>query len=531
MDRYVIYLRKSRADLEAEAHGEGETLSRHKTALNELARRMKLTVSATYEEIVSGETIAARPQMQRLLEEVANGEWDGVLVMEVERLARGDTMDQGLVAQTFKYSGTKIITPLKTFDPNNEFDEEYFEFNLFMARREFTTTNRRLVRGRQASAKEGKYVGSVAPYGYKKIKLENDKGYTLEIIEEQADVVRMIFNWYAEGADVNGEKKRLGLHAIAYRLNQLGIKSQGKKDYWTIYGVRNMLVNPVYIGKIRWGYRKVKKIVTSDGKRRKVRDPADEGEYIVVDGLHEPIISEELFYKVQELFANIPPASVKYELTCQNPLAGILRCGKCGNALSYNANKNVRDVIPRVYCHSIGCKCVSSRYDLVENRLLSILQEWVNEYKVDKKQSKQEERHGANIKSAISSAESELQELNAQLDKIYTLFERGTYTERIFKQRSETIESKITDVTERREQLENELAASSERRRIQNEFAPAVEHILEVYPTLSAAEKNEMLKQVIERIVYEKNVKGNHRPGSDEQFTLGVFPRLPKKGD
>ena len=152
MSRYCIYLRKSRADLEAEAHGEGETLSRHKTALLELARRMGITISATYEEIVSGETIAARPQMQRLLSEVGAGEWDGVLVMEIERLARGDTMDQGLVAQTFKYSGTKIITPLKTFDPQNEFDEEYFEFGIFMARREFTTTNRRLVRGREASA-------------------------------------------------------------------------------------------------------------------------------------------------------------------------------------------------------------------------------------------------------------------------------------------------------------------------------------------------------------------------------------------
>lgn len=77
LSKYCIYLRKSRADLEAEAHGEGETLSRHKTALLELARRMGITISATYEEIVSGETIAARPQMQRLLSEVGAGEWDG----------------------------------------------------------------------------------------------------------------------------------------------------------------------------------------------------------------------------------------------------------------------------------------------------------------------------------------------------------------------------------------------------------------------------------------------------------------------
>lgn len=97
-----------------------------------------------YEEVVSGDTIAARPQMQQLLADVDEGLWEGVLVMEVERLARGDTIDQGIVAQAFKVTDTKIITPLKSYDPNNEFDEEYFEFGLFMARREYKVINRRL---------------------------------------------------------------------------------------------------------------------------------------------------------------------------------------------------------------------------------------------------------------------------------------------------------------------------------------------------------------------------------------------------
>ena len=82
--------------------------------------------------------------------------------MEVERLARGDTIDQGIVAQTFKFSDTKIITPIKTYNPNNEFDEEYFEFGLFMSRREYKTINRRLQRGRMASVKDGKYVANKA---------------------------------------------------------------------------------------------------------------------------------------------------------------------------------------------------------------------------------------------------------------------------------------------------------------------------------------------------------------------------------
>ena len=98
---YCIYLRKSRADLEAEMHGEGETLKRHQDILLALAKKMNLSIGKIYSEIVSGETIAARPVMQQLLSEVEQGLWDGVLVMEVERLARGDTVDQGIVAQTF----------------------------------------------------------------------------------------------------------------------------------------------------------------------------------------------------------------------------------------------------------------------------------------------------------------------------------------------------------------------------------------------------------------------------------------------
>ena len=166
---YAMYLRKSRADMEAEARGEGETLAKHEKALTELAKRLSLSVVKQYREIVSGENIAARPQMQALLADVNDGKYDGVLVMEIERLARGDTIDQGVVAQAFKTSGTKIITPIKTYDPNNEFDEEYFEFSLFMSRREYKTIRRRMNAGRIAAVKDGNYIAPVPPFGYKKI--------------------------------------------------------------------------------------------------------------------------------------------------------------------------------------------------------------------------------------------------------------------------------------------------------------------------------------------------------------------------
>lgn len=161
---YAIYLRKSREDIEAEKYGEGETLARHEKILTALASSRNLHIAKVYREVVSGETISERKEMQKLLKDVENERWTGVLVVEVERLARGDTSDQGMVAKAFKYSHTKIITPMKTYDPDNEFDEEYFEFGLFMSRREYKTINRRLQRGREASVREGKFVRKYCPF-------------------------------------------------------------------------------------------------------------------------------------------------------------------------------------------------------------------------------------------------------------------------------------------------------------------------------------------------------------------------------
>jgi Site-specific recombinases, DNA invertase Pin homologs len=94
-----------------------------------------LTVSASgcprwYREIVSGDTIAERPQVRQLLEDVGSGLWDGVLVVDVDRLGRGDSIDQGVIMQTFMYAGVLIVTPDKTYDPADDSDAEFFEIKL-----------------------------------------------------------------------------------------------------------------------------------------------------------------------------------------------------------------------------------------------------------------------------------------------------------------------------------------------------------------------------------------------------------------
>jgi len=521
-----MYLRKSRADLDAEAHGEGETLARHKTALLALAKRLNLTVSEIYQEIVSGETIAARPMMQRLLQEVSEGKWTGVIVMEVERLARGDTMDQGFVSQTFKYSGTKIITPLKIYDPENEFDEEYFEFGLFMSRREYVTTNRRLQRGRESSAREGKFVGSVAPFGYKRKKIENDKGYTLEIVPEQAEIVRMIFELYVHGTGEKDDSKRLGFQAIAHRLNELKIPPI-RHDYWQKESIKDIITNPTYAGMIRWGYRKVKKTVTPQGKKTSRPITLDEN-CIVVKGLHQAIVPKETFDKAQELLAEQPPAPVGYRSEVKNPLCGLIICEKCGRKMVLRRGTDRKPNY--IVCHARSCTMVSTPFPLVEDRVLDILKQWSRDYTVIlKNMGVKSGGVIANHETVSNNMRQELSALERQQRTIYDLVERGLYTDEEFKARITEIKQRIEDTKNGLKKLDADKNAAELRKKAAEEFVPKVRHILEVYSTLpSAAAKNKLLKEVLDHLVYNKEKSGAFKDCSADDFTLTAYPKLPK---
>ena len=120
MDVYAIYLRKSRADVEAEKLGEGETLARHKKILTELAARKGLYVGEIYQEIVSGETIEARPEIQRLINDCYAGKYRGIIIIEVTRLSRGSSGDAQIIMDCLRFgnknNGILVVTPTKVYD-------------------------------------------------------------------------------------------------------------------------------------------------------------------------------------------------------------------------------------------------------------------------------------------------------------------------------------------------------------------------------------------------------------------------------
>ncbi|MBP5578157.1 MAG: recombinase family protein [Ruminococcus sp.] len=483
MRGYCMYLRKSRADIEAESRGEGETLSRHHAMLAELAERQELNIEQIYKEIVSGDSIAARPQMQALLADVSDGRYAGVLVVEIERLARGDTIDQGIVAQAFRESSTKIITPSKTYDPDNEFDEEYFEFSLFMSRREYKTIKRRMQNGRLASVKEGNYIGSAAPYGYRKTNPE-PKVHTLEMILSESETVKLIYKLYLDG---------MGTKSIADELNRIGISPQ-KKRLWESPSIKKILSNPVYCGKVGW----------------KTRSNGD----TLYNGIHEPVISEEIFRSVQEKKRSCPAVQLRTNDRLLNYYHNVLFCKNCGHQMKRRFTaKSGSEHILCVYNECKG-KTVSSAFEAVDEAVIAALRYRVKLLERLKWEGNEKSSDEPDEKALLNA---ELERAKKQKERLYDLLEQEVYDINLFRERSEIITEKI----KKAETALKELESVREPEKPQSgEAVQSIESILERFSDAGPEEKNRLLRAVFRKIYYSKNKRTyRNRPYSDLELT------------
>jgi len=516
---YAAYLRKSRVDLENESRGAEDTFMNHKRILFEMSKRYNITISEIYQEkpATSGERITERPEMIRLLEDVEEEKWRGILVVEVERLARGDTMDQGIVAQAFKYSNTLIVTPMRTYDPTNPDDEEYFEFGLFMSRREFKTITRRLQGGRAGAVANGKYAGNIAPYGFVRKKLDGP-GWTLEPHPEQAPIVELIFALYTDP----DPKKRMGTARIANYLNETLKVPTMRNAGWTVATVNGILRNPTYIGNVRWKSRP--QVRKKDGKSRPrmARENTIEKK-----GLHHPIVSENVFNRAQEVMASNGHArAVAGVIT--NPLAGLVRCGKCGKAMVGRPyKKNPASLI----CSKQGCKNISSYVYIVEDQIIAGLRSWLERYSarwVDRQSNEEiaEEIKTKAITSALESMRKKLDTLASQKNNLHDLLEQGVYTPEVFVERSAKLKVAMDEILESMKNAEQELEEENRRVTAKAEIIPRLKEVLILYPKeTDPAKKNELLKSVLASAVYEKDV-GGRWSGTHDQFKLDLYPKI-----
>jgi DNA invertase Pin-like site-specific DNA recombinase len=505
LDRYAIYLRKSRADIEAEKLGEGETLARHKKILTELAARKGLYIEKIYQEIVSGaETIEARPEIQQLIADCYKGLYKGILIVEVTRLSRGSQADAQKILDCLKYAnmnnGVLVVTPTKVYDiAHNHDDEEYLEFELFMSRREYKMIKRRMDRGREQAVVEGNYMGSYRPYGYDILKTKRSR--TLTPNEEEANIVKLIFEWTV--------KENLTPYTIAAKLTALGVPTYSGDPEWSKETVKTILTNPTYIGKVRWNDRMQVKTM-KNGELVTSRPRSNHSDkYMLYDGKHEALIDEATFNAVSKRFHS---DKTKSDLKLKNILAGLLVCQKCGKAMHFQDYATRANTKARfTHKQPDNCKVKSALASDVLNAVIHSLKLYIEDFetKIDNLPDVDEN----SIQRQIEALQGELRKTEKKLSKLFDAWEDGNISDNEFVQRKAVNNDKIESIKKQMEELESSIPEKEEYQEKIMSLSNALDSLLD--ETLDADIKNEYLKQIVDKIEFSRE--------NETEFILDVY--------
>ena len=497
-DVYAIYLRKSQSDRDDESIE--ETLARHKKILTELAARKGLFIGEIYQEVVSGATIDARPEIQKLIQACYDGKYKGILVVEITRLSRGNSGDAQVIMDALTYgnrnNGIMVITPTKTYDvAHNSDDAEYMEFELFMSRREYKMITRRMDRGRKQAVVEGQYMGSYRPYGWEIVKTKDYR--TLEPHETEFKVGQMMYEWKI--------KEKMTPYKIAQRLTAMGIPTYSGTGEWAKETVKDFLQNPVNMGKVRWNDRmQVKTMV--DGELVTSRPRSNHTEhYMVYDGLHmkHAMVDKETFMKANE---NFKSDKTKGNLKLVNPLAGLLVCEKCGKVMQYASYKHRKVYTPPRYNHqpSALCGVKSVVASDVMNALTHSLKLYIEDFEV--KVDGMPDVDESSVQTQIEALRAEMRKVEKKLAKAFDDYEDGIYTANEFVQRKAVHNEKIDSIKKQISVLENTIPEKIEyedRIMMLSDALSALNN-----DTLDADIKNAYLKAVIEKIDYSRENNG-----------------------
>lgn len=424
------------------------------TLKNFCKMQQKVIVNEYVDRGVSGKSMEGRFELKRLLRDAKNGEFDEVIVWKINRLAR-KTIDLLKIVDTLN----KHNVSFRSFSENFETQTPMGKFALQMmgavGKLERNTIVDNVKMGMKQRARTGRWNGR-AVLGYKSVDVagreKKSKETRLEIVPDEAAIIRKIFELYASGK---------GLRAIANQLNHEGHKTKKGNPFSTI-AIKDIITNPIFAGKIRYN-----RFENWNEKRRKCKN----NEPIIVDGDHEAIISEALWEKVQMLQkskSKIAPRTFDGQYT----LTGLIRCPEYGAPMVANRTKNrLKDgthVIRRYYscsnfrnkgtavCHANSVqadyaeKHVSDRIKkaILNPNILKDIVANINNWKVNKVKP---------LRNELKSIEKNLDRINTRQQKHLELYEDDAIDKEIFRTRLDELTAESDKLLSRKSEIAYEL--------------------------------------------------------------------------
>jgi len=480
----AIYLRKSRAKGQEETD---ETLEKHNDILVEFAKKHNLRY-VIYKEVASGDSIDGRPEMIKLLEDIENDLYDAVLVVDFDRLGRGNEEDSGKIKRIFKNSGTLIITPNKVYNLENEDDETFVEFLTFLARQEYRMIKKRLMRGKKIGSKMGNWTNGTPslPYIYD----SNKKGLIID--QEKLSTYNLIKSLFLD--------KLLTVENIAIELNKLGIPTpyeRGTKWYGVV--VQRLLLSETHLGKIisnktKGNTRKGEKII---------KYPRDR--WIVVENCHLPVKTIEEHNRILELFKqrNKTPSRAKQGVF---DFSGIIKCSLCGYSMTYLKKKDTSKIYmkPCWYIDAFGNKC-KNRSGNVDEISKYVLKAIINKRdRLIKEIKDGSSKDNTKTELMIKQKLKQIDKFKSALSKIDDAYDLGDYTREQWLERKSKWDNEINKVNTEIIELENSKLKNNEIKFKEDKIKVLDYMINNLQIKTKPEERNKLYKMGIEKIIWTR---------------------------
>lgn len=441
--RTALYLRLSKDD---EGTGESSSITTQRSILQDYAKTHGLSVVEEYADDGYSGTNYNRPAFQRMISDIEAGKINCVLTKDLSRLGRNSARTTDLLDEYFPSKRVRYISVIDGYDSFHLTSGTAMTASFMTVMHEMYARDisNKIRTSFNAKMEKGEYVASFAPYGYKKDTANKNQ---LVIDYQVSHIVQEIFRMAYDGHAPGVIAKYLNENNIAtpamYRCQSrpyLDLDNYSKRKEWTSQIICKMLRNEVYLGKTLQG--KTSK-VSFKSKATQI-NPREE--WIVVEGTHEPLISDEVFRVVRNrCISRRSPATKGFS----NIFAGIAVCADCGRHMT-TARSRKKGATCNLACvgyRTYGAKECSNHfidYDLLCDAVLKELRIWLSLSSAEKKAiiNELEEESASHYEAASSEAAKAVSDMEQRAREVTSLMKR-LYEDNIFGRVGTTLYQKL----------------------------------------------------------------------------------------
>ena len=517
---------------------DGYSLDAQKTKMKAFCDYNEYEIAGEYEDAgKSGKSIEGRVSFNQMMEDIKSGkdEVSYVLVFKLSRFGR-NAADVLATLQVMQDFGVNLICVEDGIDSSKDAGKLMISVLSAVAEIERENIRVQTMEGRMQKAREGKWNGGFAPYRYSLIDGK------LEVNEEEAVAIRMIFDQYVNtDLGANGIAKYLenhGIHKIA--------RQNGKNPLFDAALIRRIIQNPVYSGKISYGRRRTEKVHGTRNEYRQVK----KDDYLLVDGLHEALVSEEVWEQAQ---VKVAAQAKKYEKVNRDKrekihlLSGILKCPVCGAGMYGNKSiKKRKDGSNYKDFYYYGCKhrnmtrghkCDYKKQvheEMLDASVAEVISKLVSNPKFsDLIRSKiNMEVDTSALDQEIANYEKQLRQLYHNKDTILTDIDSLDYEDKHYQRRKTDLENRLYKTYDKIEEAEELLITAKTKKRALladkitgDNIYKALIFFDKLYAHMNEAEKREFLSQLVDNVQIYEERKENGQWMKSIEFKLPIIEK------